>query len=375
MADKPATDTGSDQDTGAPEGESNEALLAELEAEQGAAGKGKAAKPAKADPDDEDDEVDADLESDDDDDDGSDDAESDEDNEEDESDDDDEEPAQDEDPARAKRQASLERNERRFRETMQRERADFDRERQAFDRERTSWESGRGEGQKRFEAAVARAKIDPAGVLEALGLTPEDMEYAATQAYARGKAAATDPKYRTAAEQARRAREIEERAAKAEERVEKVEKTLEEKAKQAEADREVDAYLAKIVRKASDEHPRVKALIAKSSTTARRELEQTAFELAQKLGKLPSAKLVLAAHEKKIGRMLRRYGVDVVAAAAAADTEQKPTEKPAAKVVPGKKGKPAKGAAKVEADDAPNGEIRHPSTAELLRELRTVGAS
>lgn len=370
MADKPATDTGSDQDTGAPEGESNEALLAELEAEQGAAGKGKAAKPAKADPDDEDDEVDADLESDEDDDDGSDDAESDEDDEEDETDEEDEEP--DEDPARAKRQASLERNERRFRETMQRERADFDRERQAFDRERTTWESQRSEGQKRFESLAARAKIDPAGVLEALGVDVDGMEYAAQQAYARSKAAAADPKYRAAADAARRQREIEERAAKAEERVEKVEKTLEEKAKQAEADREVDAYLAKIVRKASDEHPRVKALIAKSSTTARRELEQTAFELAQKLGKLPSAKLVLAAHEKKIGRMLRRYGVDVDAAA---DTEQKPTEKPAAKVVPGKKGKPAKGAAKVEADDAPNGEIRHPSTAELLRELRTVGAS
>jgi hypothetical protein len=195
------------------------------------------------------------------------------------------------------------------------------------------------------------------------------MQYAGEQTYARSKAAAADPKYRQAADRAMRERELGDSAAKNEKRIADLESKLEEREKVAAADRALDEYFGRVTRRAGDETPHVKALIAKNPARARAELEEVAFELAKKLGRLPKAATVLAAQEKRIARMLRDYGVG----APAGEQGKKPEAgKPAGKKPDkGKAAKSTAGAKPAERTDRkPNGEIHHPSRDELLAELR-----
>ena len=353
MADKP--DSGSPAEGGAAaavsavDADENAALLAELEAEQAAAGGTPAAKPAKAakpapDPDDADDgDANEDAAPSEDDD-----APSDLDDEDDEGADKDPDDEDDElaaaagkDPELAKRLAAV-------RRTEQRQREQLKRDRETFDRERSDWHSQTRtvtEAQKRFETIAARAKYDPAGALTALGLTDADMEYAAQQVYARSPAAAKKEGYREAAERAMREREAadELRAARAE--IGEVKKTLAERDQQAAVQRELDAYFGRAIRKVDDTTPRTQKLIASYPKRARAELAATALELVEKTKRpLPEIKPkeLLAAHEKKIARRLRMYGIEDAAPAADPAAPAKPNgKKPAAAPAKGKAAKPA----------------------------------
>lgn len=366
------SDTGDRADAGAGDSESNASLLAELEQEM--AGKGAEKPGAKDEPDEDDiesvdDDDDADLESDDE-------GESDADGDDADGDDEDAEEEPDDeaavaakkDPELAKRLAAVERTERRHRERRDRERTEFDRERSSFQTETKAHR----EQLARFEQAVARAKYDPAGVLEALGLSVDDMGYAGEQAYARSKAAAADPKYRQAADRAMREREMADGHNKTAAELAELKQSLKQRDDQAAADRVLDDYFGRVTRKATDETPRVKALIAADAAAARAELEETAFRLAKKLGRLPKPAQVLAAHEKQIARMLRRYGVDGSAPAGESDkAEKKPDAAGRKPDKASKAAKPAAGAKPAEhTDRKPNGEIHHPSRDELLAELR-----
>lgn len=225
------------------------------------------------------------------------------------------------DPELAKRLSAVRRTEQRHREAMQRERA-------AFERERDQWQQQSkqvSEAQKRFDALAARVRYNPTAVLRELGLTEDDFEAAAQHIASHSKAAGVTPAHRAAAERAMREREAADKASSAEDRVAKLEQTIAQRDQQAAADRELDVYFRRVARKAGDDSPRVKALVAADPASARAELEETAFELAKKLGRLPKSKELIAAHEKKIVRQLKRYGVD------------SPTAKPAA-------GKPKPGA-------------------------------
>ena len=177
---------------------STEDLLAELEAEGGDAGErdggkkpaGKpAAKPARPAADDEDDDQEGDDEGDssEDDDEDEEDPGPDEENDEPGEDDEDEEEEEEEeeeegelegkadkDPALAKRLAAVRRTEQRSRDRIARATAEFDRRVSTWEAETKTHR----EELARFRGLVARAKYDPAGVLEALGLSADDMEYA-----------------------------------------------------------------------------------------------------------------------------------------------------------------------------------------------------
>jgi hypothetical protein len=376
MADEAETDSPAPGGAavGAP-ADDDASLLAELEADQGAAGGGKpAAKPSKA-------AKSAPVDDDADDGDVADDATPSDDPADDVEDDDDGEPTEDpddeddalaaaaaKDPELAKRLAAVRRTEQRQREQLTRDRA-------AFDGERAQWKSqqqGSTDGQKRYEALVSRAKLDPAGVLAELGVSDDDMEYAATQAYARSKKAAANPAYRAAAEQAQRQREAAEKTAANEKRIADLEAKLTERDQQAAVQRELDTYFGRALRKVDDTTPRTKKLIATNPKLARAELAATALELVEKGKKsLPEikAKELLAAHEKKIARRLRMYGVEDAAAPAADDAAKSATKKPAAAAKSnGKPGaKPADAAADTDAD-----ETVIPSAADLVRELQSA---
>lgn len=381
MADAPTPGETGDQNgagAAAADGDSNEALLAELEAEQ-AGDKPAAAAPAKPAKkpvaDESDDDVDADDDAADDDDAAAADEGDDQDDEPADEDDDDgeagEAAAAAADPELAKRLAIARRTEQRQRESLARDRA-------AFERERDEWKSQTKtvtEGQQRFERLASRAKYDSYSLLRELGVPDEDMELHAQHLYARSKAAAVKPEHRAAADRALRDRELADEVKQAKAEVKELKEGLTAQQQKAAADRELDVYFRRVVRKADDTAPRVKALVAASPARARAELEQTAYELAQKLGRLPKPAAVIAAHEKKVARQLRDYGVETGAEPAAAKpVPGKPGAKPVAAAAKpaAKPGKPAAKPAPAAADDDDDrsGEVVHPSREQLLRELR-----
>lgn len=270
------------------------------------------------------------------------------------------------DPELAKRLKVIKRTERRQREALARERADFD-------RERTEWATKSrqlAEFQQQFEQLARRARYNPAGVLEALGVTEDDWEYAGQQMYARSKKGAEKPEFRAAADRMMREREHADELRKTREELEDVKKGLAEREQAAAAQASAAVYLRRIVRKADDSTPRVKALIAANPKRARADLGQTALELAEKAGgDMPKARAVLAAHEKKIARQLRDYGLDPPGAPAG----KKPGTAAAAtgkKLAAGKK--PATAAADTGSEQPDTGAITIPSRDDLLRELRSA---
>lgn len=395
MADKPqpGSQAPNGAAVGAPADASDEALLAELEAAQGGApaAKRKPAKPAPpADDDAADepaDEAEGDAEGDEDAaaDDDAEDAEGDEFDE--DADDEDDDPDEDEededgeddddelddgaaeaDPELKKRIAAVRRTEQRQRQRMQREREEFQRERDTFATESKQLR----ERAATYDRHVARAKIDPAGLLEALGLSHDDMEYAAQQCYARSKAAREKPEYAAAARAAAAQREATEKANAAERRIAELEQKLAKGEQQTAVQRELDAYFDRACRKATSATPITKRLIDKRPKTARAELAATAGRLADKLGRMPKVSELLAAHEKREVRALKLRGIaPPTAAARTSDADADGTAaksatsgKPAK--VAGKK--PAARAAEVETDEG--ADLAIPTNADLVRELR-----
>ncbi len=371
-----ATETGDAAAAPAAAEPSNEELLAELTAEQGTAVQ--PAKPAVRKPvadddadtaDDDDDEVEtADV--------GDDDPDPDPDDDDAASDDEDDEVETEEttatapDPALKKRLDAVTR-------TEQRQRAALERDRAAFALERTEWQQqGRQllEHKQRFDSLAARAKYDSYSVLRELGVADEDMEIHAQHLYSRSKSAAVKPEHRAAADRSLREREVADKATKAETEVEKLRGELAEREQRAAADREIDVHLARVLRKAGEDAPLTKALIAKNPRKAREALMVTTAEVARKLGGVwpPKASAVIAAHERKERRELRDRGIEPPARSGAAPA---PAPAPAAKAAPA--AAPAKPKAGAKATPAPastvlaNGVVYHPSNDELLRELRS----
>lgn len=250
-----------------------------------------------------------------------------------------------------------------IRQTEQRQRTQLAGERAAFERERSEFRQQSRqviEGQQRFEQLSARVRLDPVAVLTALGVgqSDDDWEYVAQQAIVHSKKYADQKEYRTAAQRARESREAAEASAANAKRIADLEKKLTERDQQTAAERDVERYFARVTRKADDSTPRVKALIASRPKYARQELAKTALALGQKLGGMPTAKQLLAAHEKKIARQLRIYGV-------AGETGAKPANAKSAGAATNGAKKPA--AAAAQPDDGQT--ITIPSRDELLREL------
>jgi hypothetical protein len=383
----PAADPAPVPNGAQPQGTGDEvaSLLAELEAE----GKVKpadpapakpAAKPAKpappaepagdaaddAEPDaepadqskdhDEDDEDEVDADADD-----PDDEDADPDDDEDRDGDQDDELDEDADPETKKRMAAVRRTDRRLRERRDAERAQLDRDRVAF---QTETRQLRGEVDQ-FKKLIARAKVDPVALLEAAGLGPDDMEYAATQAFARSSKASGKPEYRTAAERAIRERESADKMTASEKRIADLEAKLEAKERQAAEDAELEAYFKRALRKATDATPITKKLIDTRPKLARRELTATAGELARKLGRLPKVSELLVEHERKEARALRARGIALPGAAAPAEPEAAKD----AKTPPAKPAKVAKPAAAAKPATKPV-DAGLPSTDDLLREMK-----
>ena len=168
-----------------------------------------------------------------------------------------------------------------------------------------------------------------------------------------------------------RAKEIEDKTSATERRLMEMEAKLAEREATAAADAEVSAFfkrMSKIATKTEDA-PLTKQYLTSNPKAAREALARTAQALAQKhnLKTLPSAKAVIAAHEKSRRRELRDMGVDVEALSAGkGTTADKATAAKAKSTVAVKStDKPKNGS-----NGATDG-IRIPTKAEILAEMET----
>jgi hypothetical protein len=240
------------------------------------------------------------------------------------------------------------RTEKRMREQLKKERADAETEIQErarrVDHELEQKWGPRIEAAERFEKLAARASVDPVAVLQALGVKEDAYEHIAQVVYTLAKAK-DDPKARAAAAQLMKARERDAELEDVKKRLDEREKSDKERAEQAEADRQIDAFIGSVTKTVSDKMPLAKALMKNDPDGARSELQIVAFSLAKEKGKLPEAKDVAIAFEKHQRAKLRKLGIDPKSRGAAAaivanaknDSKAKPApkagdKKPAPKV-------------------------------------------
>lgn len=243
----------------------------------------------------------------------------------------------------AKRLDQVRRTDRRLRE--QRERQFSEREREIATREE-QLRSGR-ERIDQFEKLADRVRYEPEAVLMALGATEEDLDHAVKRLYAFTKTGKADPKVRDAVDRLTKEREKDEQLRSVQKRLDDQESEKKTAAQNAEGERVLAAYVAKVTKLASgDKTPLTKQFFAADPQSARDEFEAVTGALAQKLGKIPDHKTALVEFEKHQRRVLRRYGIDPKSLGGT-KTETTTTEKkPATTTKPVEKkpnGKPANG--------------------------------
>jgi hypothetical protein len=264
------------------------------------------------------------------------------------------------DPVVAKGLAKLQKQEARMRQALDRERASWQaeaaKERETIQAERIA----AAEAKSVLEKIRARAKLDPMGALEELGL--EDFEYAGKQAYLRGKAA-TDPAYKDAVARLTKDRErdaelgeIKKKLAERE-RAEADEKTAQQ---QREANAKWrDAFIGGVT-KAVASVPKAtlaQSLVKSDPEYAKARFAEAASALWQRDGIEPKPRDVVIAVEKLERQLLRRHGIDPRTMTAVAQTRP-PV---------GGKSKPGKGK-KAAARSADDKELARPTREQLLAE-------
>lgn len=246
---------------------------------------------------------------------------------------DDEEDEDDEDETdkeTARRIEQVQRTDKRLREERERQFAAREAElEQHVSSLKKEWEPRIAAAEK-FERLAARANIDPVAVVKALGVGKDRYEYIGQVFYTLAKAEGGDDKAKIAAAQLMKQSEYDAEIADLKKWREQREQADKDREQQTAADREVDAFISKVMQAATDKMALAKALLKNDPDTAREELQIVAFRLAKAEGKLPDAKKVMIEFEKHQRAKLRKLGLDpktmspkAASAALAADSAAK----------------------------------------------------
>lgn len=187
------------------------------------------------------------------------------------------------------------------------------------------------EAAEQFEQLKSR-KHDPIGILKAIGYDDADFADIAREAWAHSPDGAKDPKYKDAIAKTRRERELADKLSSVEKRLEEQAKAEKERNEQATREREVEAFIGKVSKSATEKTPLAQKFLEAEPQAARIELEVIAGRLAQQLGQMPDPKKVMIEFEKSQRRMLRRYGIDPTSLKAAAPSSSTKTETTKAKM-------------------------------------------
>ena len=224
----------------------------------------------------------------------------------------------------SKRLASIQANEKRAKDKISADRAaaraEVESERQKLADDRAAFAAERAELDA-YKKARDRAKVDPVGVMEALGL---DLEYSSKLAYAKAKG---DPSQRDVAAATMRARELEDAHSTTAKRLEDLEKRLEAKDRQSEFDTRRNAYLDHAVKTVGDDAPISKALGAKNPARLRAALWATTERLIEENdGDVPDYEDVIATYEKTRRTEFEELGIDPATISKAATTTKQNNE-------------------------------------------------
>ena len=175
-----------------------------------------------------------------------------------------------------KKLAALQRQEKKQKEALAVERAEIE--------ERAKAIAEREESIKSWEAAKARAAIDPVGVLEELGLTPEQFEDTARDSYNRRPGADVD---RVTAQRNIKLREANSAAERALKRVEELEAKIQARDDQQAVQAKVTAYLSEAAAKLDEDTPILTKLHANNRSKFDRDVGLMADKLWQETGETP----------------------------------------------------------------------------------------
>lgn len=200
------------------------------------------------------------------------------------------------DPEAQKRLAGVQRQEQRFRERMERDKAAHAKTVADFQAQVREWEP-RIRAVQDFEALKKRARYAPDDVLLALGLTEDDFEAAAKTLYARSQAGAKDPKYKAAAVQTQREREKDARIASLEEKIDKLLSGQAQREEAATSEAEISAYVDRTVKAIGDGAPLVAAMMKKDAKKTRERLRAIGDRLADEIQGVPDPAEVVEALE------------------------------------------------------------------------------
>jgi hypothetical protein len=208
--------------------------------------------------------------------------------------------AQDEetDPQLAKRLEAIQRQERRAKEGLTREKAEFERQLQEW--------APRIQAAEQFETLRSRARYDVVGVLSALGLTVDDFEPAAKSLFAHSPKAKENPALRETAERTMREREAFDRLSALENQNQQLLQRLE----QQNIQRQTEEYLSSVTKAASDETPIVRTMLANDPYEAKDQLRQVALAILEETGETPDPADVVKELEKLERSRLKKRGID-----------------------------------------------------------------
>lgn len=187
---------------------------------------------------------------------------------------------------------------------------------------------------KAYESAVANARTNPVALLRALGVTDDEMEYVARQAYAESTAAQKKPENREAAARQRAEREHASELATLRKTVEELQGGLTKREQEAAAARDGERYIAGVTKAVVDaDAPIVARMLEKTPQKAQNLLMQTALMMLNRDGEVPDHAEVIAELERNERAELADRGVDVDAIVkakpAAATVVATPAAKPA----------------------------------------------
>ena len=241
-------------------------------------------------------------------------------------------------PETAKRLEQVRRTDKRLRE--QRE-AQFRERETKIDRHVAELEAKWGprvQAAEEFEKLKSR-RHDPISILKALGYEESDFPDIARETWAHSPEGLKDPKNKEAIARGRKERELSDELAALRKKFDERESTEKQRSEEARIAREVDVYLGKVGKAASDKTPLAKAYLAEDADGAHEDIRLIAGRLTGETGQVPDPKRVMIELEKQERRRLRRYGVDpkaiatkpLTATTAATDAKVKAIDKTAGK--------------------------------------------
>jgi len=278
---------------------------------------------------------------------------------------DDDEEKDEKDPKVAQGLAKLQRQEKRMRESIASEResarAELTHGRQQLDETKAEIAKAKA----RYDGLADRAKLDPLGVLEELGV--DDDEFVGKQAYARVKAR-TDPAFKETAAKMKSDRTIRAELDALKTKDAEREKEVTETKKHDEQRQAFEGFVGRVLKEARSFKAATltNLLLASDPDEAKVLFARAGSDLWSRNGAEPSPIAVLKHAERMQRAQLRKYRIDPRSLAAVSGEGEK-TSPTAIAVKPN--GKPAKGKAKVTLEE----ELRRPTRDELINEDWTSG--